>query len=506
MSKGKVYLVGAGPGDPGLLTLKAAECLSGADVVIYDQLVDQHVLAFAPPQAEFIYAGKSGAKHALEQDQINALLVQKARRSNIVVRLKGGDPLVLGRGGEEADTLRKARIPFEIVPGVTSAVAVPAYAGIPVTHRGVASSFAVITGHEDPSKQQSSLNWDKLATGIDTLVFLMGMNNLKYITSQLIKHGRKPGTPVAVIRDGTLPSQTTVTGTLDDIAAKVKKQGLGPPAVIVVGDVVKLRDRLRWYDQQPLFGRRVLITRPALQAEGMELMLRERGAVPVLHPVIDIKPAISYRKLDKAIKNIIHYDWLIFTSVNGVDAFFYRMDQLGKDARWLANIKTGVIGPATNRALEERGIRSDFMPVVFTSTGLLAAIRRNRIKNKKVLLPRANIADKELSDGLKELGASVDKVTVYRTVAARASQSKRRELLLAGRIDVVTFTSASTVTGLLRGMNKEDIASIKAKIACIGPKTAQTAVSAGLKADIIAAESTTESLVEAIEQYYREET
>ncbi len=506
MSKGKVYLAGAGPGDPGLLTLKAVECLSMAGVVVYDQLVDRHVLDFAQAQAELIYAGKSGARHALEQDQINALLIQKARNGNVVVRLKGGDPLVLGRGGEEADALRKARIPFEIIPGVTSAVAVPAYAGIPVTHRGIASSFAVITGHEDPSKKQSSLNWDKLATGVDTLVFLMGMNNLKYITSQLVKHGRKPGTPVAVIRNGTLPSQVTVTGTLDDIAVKVNKLGLKPPAVIVIGDVVKLREKLHWYDQQPLFGKKVLITRPAGQAEGMELLLRDRGAIPVLNPVIEIKTVTSYSKLDKSIKNISHYDWLIFTSVNGVEAFFYRMDQLGKDARWLANVKTGVIGPATYRTLEERGIKADFMPSAFTSAGLLAEIKTNRIKDKKILLPRADIADKQLSDGLKELGAFVDEVAVYRTVATRTGQARKRELLLKDGIDAITFTSASTVTGLLRGLSKQDISKIKAKIACIGPKTAEAAESAGLKVDIIAAESTTESLVEAVEQYFKEDT
>jgi uroporphyrinogen III methyltransferase/synthase len=489
-----------------LLTLKAAHCLSCADVIVYDQLVDLHALDFARPWAEFIYAGKSGARHALEQDQINALLVQKARQGKIVARLKGGDPLVLGRGGEEAEALRRARIPFEIIPGVTSAIAAPAYAGIPVTHRGLASSFAVITGHEDPTKKKSSLKWDKLATGVDTLVFLMGMKNLGQITTQLVKNGRKPDTPVAVIRQGTFPDQVTLTGTLADIAEKVKRQGLEPPAVVVIGDVVKLRDKLRWYDKQPLFGKRVLVTRPSLQAEGMELMLRRRGATPVLHPVIEIKPLTSYRKLDKAIKNVPGYDWLVFTSVNGVESFFYRLEQLGKDSRWLAHASIAVIGPATYRELEKQGITADFMPAKYTSAGFLSEISNNRIINQRFLLPRADIADRELSDGLRELGGLVDEVAVYRTVENRTGPAKKQELLLKSGIDVITFTSSSTVTGLLRGLSEEDIVEIKAKIACIGPKTADAAVSAGLKADIIAPESTVESLVEAIETYFNKET
>ena len=280
MKEGKVYLVGAGPGDPGLLSVKGVECLCRAEVIVYDHLLDEQLLHLVSSGAEKIYAGKTAGEHAKEQDEINRLLVAKAKEGKVVVRLKGGDPFVLGRGGEEAEALASNGIPFEVVPGISSAVAVPAYAGIPVTHRGLASSFAVITGHEDPGKESSSINWENLATGVDTLVFLMGMQNLPKITAKLIEHGRPADTPVAIIKDGTRPEQKTATGTLNDIVAKVKEKGIAAPAIIVVGKVVRLQERIRWFDNRPLFGKRILVTRARHQASTMSSLLSERDAQP----------------------------------------------------------------------------------------------------------------------------------------------------------------------------------------------------------------------------------
>jgi uroporphyrinogen III methyltransferase/synthase len=504
MKKGTVYLVGAGPGDPGLVTVRAIDLMGRADVIVYDHLVDERLLEHAPPSAERIYAGKKGSKHTLEQAEINSLLVKKGRQGKTVVRLKGGDPFVLGRGGEEAEALHRACIPFQVVPGITSAVAVPAYAGIPVTHRGLSSSFAVITGHEDPSKMSSSITWDRLATAVDTLIFLMGMGNLAGITRKLIEHGRSPGTPVAVIRDGTQPGQVTLTGTLADIASKVRRARLGPPAVIVVGDVVNLREKLCWFDNRPLSGKRVLITRPVLQSTRLEKLLLERGALPVRLPVIEIQPESGHSQLDRVIKRIKSYEWLVFTSVNGVKAFFSRLEQLGMDSRRLAGVKIAAIGPATSGEVLQHGIKPDFIPGEFTSAGLLAGLGKKNIRGRRFLLARADIADKELSEGLIHLGARVDDITVYHTANIRYSREHLRRLLAGGQIDVITFTSASTVNGLIQGLAKADITRIKAKTACIGEKTAAAAVSAGLKADIVAGVATLDGLVAAMEKYFSE--
>ena len=376
LKAGMVYLVGAGPGDPGLMTLKGAECLAQADVIVYDHLLNEELLDMAPAGAERIYAGKTSSRHTLEQDEINKLLVGKARQGKTVVRLKGGDSFVFGRGGEEAEALAGQRIPYEIVPGVSAAIAAPAYAGIPVTHRKMASSFAVITGHEDPGKSGSSICWEKLATGVDTLVFLMGMQNLPEIMARLKKHGRPPETPVAVIKDGTTPRQKTVTGNLDNIAARVKKLGLGPPAVIVVGKVAGLRKKLRWFDNRPLSGRRILVTRSRQQAGALSKLLRQRGAQPVELPVIDIRPVSDFTRLDRAISHLDRYQWAVFTSINGVEAFFARLNHLGMDTRSLGSTKIAAIGPATVAALAQRGIKPEYCPAEYTSAGLLAGFKK----------------------------------------------------------------------------------------------------------------------------------
>ncbi len=504
MKRGKVYLVGAGPGDPALITIKGLECLRRADVVIYDRLIDDSLLEEASPSAEKIYVGKGRGCHAMEQKEISLLIVSKARGGNTVVRLKGGDPFVLGRGGEEAEILAANQITFELVPGISSAYAVPAYAGIPVTHRGLASSFTVITGHEDPEKDKSSIAWDKLSTGSDTLIFLMGMGNLAQIVNQLVQNGRQPSTPVAVISQGTSPKQRTISGTLKDIVAKAKQESFEPPAVIVVGDVVRLREQLRWFDNLPLFGKRILVTRAEHQAKELSQLLLLRGALPVQMPVIEISPPRSWRELDQAIRNLKSYRWVVFTSVNAVEIFWKRLYALKLDSRWLAETKIGAIGPATAGALEESGVHSDYVPKIYTSQGFLAEIKKKDMAGCKILLPRADIADNEISDGLVRLGAEIHQVTAYRTITAAKSNSQAKQMLSRGEIDVITFTSASTVNNLLAILGQKWEIIKKAKLACIGPKTAAILTERGIKADIVAQEHDIPGLVTALEHYFKE--
>jgi uroporphyrinogen III methyltransferase/synthase len=505
MKTGKVYLVGAGPGDPGLITQKGISCLSMADVVVYDHLLDEVLLSNAPADAEKIYVGKAAAIHAMEQDEINRLLVKKAKEGKVVVRLKGGDPFVLGRGGEEAEELVLDGVPFEIVPGVTSAIAVPAYAGIPVTHRAMASSFAVITGHEDPTKAINSIAWNKIATGVDTLVFLMAMKNLPDIVAKLIKYGRPRNTPVAVIKDGTRPEQKTVTGTLADIVEQVKKHKLGPPAVVVVGKVAGLRSKLRWFDNRPLSGKRVLVTRARRQASALSKLLAEKGAQSVELPAIDILPVENSDELDAAIRDLKSYHWVIFTSVNGVGAFFARLAALKLDSRALHGRKIGAIGPATAAALEAHGLTADYCPAVYTGAGMVEGLKKLKIAGKRFLLPRADIADKELSDGIGSLGGEAHDVSAYHTVSDDIAIDKAIRLITGGEIDVITFTSSSTVTNLISALGKGVKLPSKVVTACIGPKTMETALKDGLKVDILAKEQTIPGLVAAMEEYFSKE-
>jgi uroporphyrinogen III methyltransferase/synthase len=503
MKRGKVYLVGAGPGDVGLITQKGWGCLAQADVVVYDRLLDQQLLEVVSPRAEKLYVGKAAGAHARSQGEINQLLVEKAKEGKTVVRLKGGDPFVLGRGGEEAGALAENRIPFEIVPGISSAVAVPAYAGIPVTHRGLASSLAVITGHQAPGK--SSINWEKLATAVDTLVFLMGVKNLPEIVAKLIEHGRSPDTPVAVIKEGATLEQETVVGRLGDIVAKVKEHHLTPPAVIVVGEVVRLREKLRWFDNRPLFGKRILVTRARHQASALSQLLSERGAEPIEVPAINIQALSDTGKLDQAIANLDQYQWLVFTSVNGVEAFFQRLYNLKLDSRALSGLKIGAIGPATAKALAQKGINADYIPETYSSEGLLAGLKSYPVRGKRFLLPRADIADKELTDGLTRLGAEVQEIVAYRTVAPPEAISKIREMLSSGQLDVITFTSSSAVSNVVAAFQGDPTLINNTRVACIGPKTADAATKAGLKVDIVAREHTIPGLVEVIEEYFRKE-
>jgi uroporphyrinogen III methyltransferase/synthase len=499
-----VSLIGAGPGDPGLLTLRGAEALAAADVVVYDYLANPALLAHARPEVERIYVGKKAGSHTRSQEEINALLVERGLAGQRVARLKGGDPFVFGRGGEEALALMEAGVPFEVVPGVTSAVAAPAYTGIPVTHRGLASSFAVITGHEDPTKTESSIDWSRLATGVDTLVFLMGVGNLPQITEQLMAHGRPPDTPVALVRWGTMPAQETVSGTLADIVAKVQTAGLKPPAVTVVGRVAGLRQQLRWFEDRFLFGQRVLVTRTREQASMLSTRLRALGAEAIELPTIRIVPPEDWAPLDAVIGELLSYDWIVFTSVNGVKTFWERLNVAGLDARALHGVRLAAIGPATAAELEARGLRADYVPGEYVAEAVAAGL--GEINGQRVLLPRADIARPALADLLREGGAEVVEVAAYRTLQPDAEPNELRDML--ARVTVATFTSSSTVRNLAAMAHDAGLdlpqALAQATIACIGPITASTARELDLPVHVVAKEYTIDGLVEALIRHIRE--
>jgi len=504
--KGKVYLVGSGPGDPGLLTLKAKECIEKADVVIYDYLANVVFLDYARKETERIYVGKEGGSHTLGQNEINRLIVEKARQGLRVVRLKGGDPFIFGRGGEEAQELVKAGIPFEVVPGVTSAIAVPAYAGIPLTHRDFTATVAFVTGHEDPTKETSNIAWDKIATGIGTLVFLMGVGNLSKIAAGLMDHGRSPDTPVAVIRAGTVPGQRTVTGSLGNIAEVAQKEKIRPPAIIVVGDVVGLRKELNWFEQRPLFGKRIVVTRSREQASEFTARLSDLGAECVEFPTIEVTPPSSWKELDRAIGNLETYQWLVFTSVNGVKYFFDRLEDSGQDARNLKGIQIAAIGPKTADAIREKGVRPDLVPEEYRAEAVVEAFRKRGVKGLRILLPRAAEAREVLPQELERMGAAVEVVAAYRTVRPKGAKDEIRDMLEKGDIHMVTFTSSSTVSNFM-GMFEEEGGRLlrwmeKVKVACIGPVTAKTAKERGLSVHITPPDYTIEALAKAIVDHF----
>ncbi|MGH7411335.1 MAG: uroporphyrinogen-III C-methyltransferase, partial [Candidatus Methylomirabilis sp.] len=471
---GKVYLIGAGPGDPGLFTLRGVTCLHEADVVVYDYLANPRLLSYAKPGAELIYAGKKGGEgDTASQEEIGRLLIEKALAGNVVARLKGGDPFIFGRGGEEGEELFQAGIPFEVISGVTSAIAVPAYAGIPLTHRDYASTVAFLTGHEDPSKDDSAIAWDKVATGIGTLVFLMGVGNLPNIVDKLVKHGRPKDTPAAVIQWGTKPEQATVAGTLETVVGLVEAAGLGPPAILVVGEVVRLRDRLSWFERRPLFGKRILITRAREQAGNFAELLEAQGAEVVQIPLIKVTPPGTWKPLDQAIERLTTYQWVIFTSANGVEAFFLRLRALRQDARRLGAARICAIGPATAEALEKHSIIPDLVPTAFRAEGIIEAFQQHDLQGAKILLPRAEVARDLLPLELKRRGATVDVVSAYRTVQAGSEGELLKELLKDRKIDLVTFTSSSTVTHFVEVLQTEDLKALMegVRVACIGPIT-----------------------------------
>ena len=536
---GKVYIVGAGPGDIGLFTVKGLKCLQKAEVVVYDFHLNAQILNYVNHDAEFIYAGKRGGQHTLTQEQINQVLIDKATQGKVICRLKGGDPFIFGRGGEEAETLSENNIEFEIVPGVSSAVAAPAYAGIPLTHRLYSSSFAVVPGYEDASKEESSINWAKLATGVGTIVFLMTVKNISTACQRLIENGRSPDTPVAVIRWGTRPEQTTITGKLKDIARIVKEEDIKPPAVMVVGDVVKLRDKLKWYEKKPMFGHRVLITRE--HSGGFE-QLEELGAEIMEFPTVEIVPPKDWGKLDKAAANIDSYNWLIFTSANAVKFLFRRLFELNKDIRDLKGVKICAIGAKTAEAINKFGIRVDLVPEEFNAEGLVETFKKELekirsledkkkvkgltistsqplnfstsqlpdseiLKGLRFLMPRAETAREIFPEKVRELGGEIDVVTAYMAVKPEVYGKRLKRFLKEGKISIATFTSAGTFKNFMEIMGNEAHGLLKGiAIAVIGPVTAKAVQKTGLTVDIMPQEATIEAMVKAIIEWAKNRT
>src|SRR5215216_107482 len=497
-----IYLVGSGPGDPGLFAVKGVRCMEEADAVVYDRLAPDALLGYARPEAEKIYVGKKPGNPTMSQEEINDVLVDLGRVGKTVVRLKGGDPYIFGRGGEEALALLQAGLPFEVVPGVTSGVAAPAYAGIPVTHRQVSTSVAFVTGHEDPTKGRTDVDWDKLANGADTLVLYMGVGRLAEISSGLISAGRTPDTPVACVRWGTIPEQRTVTGTLEDIADRVAEAGLKPPAIIVVGDVVALRESgLDWYERRPLFGRRVVVTRARAQAGELSAELERLGAEVYEFPTIEISPPQDFGPLDAAIRELDSFDWLVFTSVNGVEAFAERLRHHGLDLRAVPRgAKVAAIGPATAERIERAGLRVDVVPEEYRAEGLIEALDADQIAGERVLIPRAKVAREILPDRLREAGAEVVVPPAYESVPSSQGKEELSLRLRAGEIDCVTFTASSTVENFVGAFGAEEAARLLAetRVACIGPITADTARKRGLRVDAEAEQYTILGLVEAV--------
>lgn len=509
MTKGKVYLIGAGPGDIGLLTVKGMRCLQKAETVVYDFHLNAQILNYINHDAEFIYAGKRGGHHAMTQDQINQALIDKAKEGKMVCRLKGGDPFVFGRGGEEAELLAAEGIEFEVIPGISSSIAAPAYAGIPLTHRKYSSSFSVITGNEDITKTESTIEWATLASGTDTLVFLMGVRNIDNIARKLIEHGKLPDTPAAVVRWGTRPDQKTVVGTLADIAGQVKEEGIRPPAVMVVGNVVQLRETLKWYEKKPLFGKRILITRSYTEEYAP---LEDLGAEIFEFPTIKAVPPENYASLDRAIDTIESYNWLVFTSANGFRFFMQRFLEKDRDIRDLKGIQICAIGTKTAATIRNHGLKVDLIPAEFNAEGLLEAIARESkgqgAKNKslegtRILLPRAEVAREIFPQRVRELGGEIDTPVAYRTIKPEKHGKRLKRFLKEGRIAVATFTSAATFRNFIDMMGDDAMTLLNpAVIAAIGPVTKEAINKAGLTVSIMPEEATIKAMVNAIIESY----
>ncbi|MBI5969994.1 MAG: uroporphyrinogen-III C-methyltransferase [Deltaproteobacteria bacterium] len=505
MTAKTIYLVGAGPGDAGLITVKGAEALKEADCVVYDFLANARLLDYAKKGAKTIYVGKKGSSKTVEQEEINRLIIKNAKAGKTVVRLKGGDPFIFGRGGEEAEAIVAAGLTFEVIPGVTSAVAAPAYAGIPLTHRDIASSVTFITGQENPLKERPNVAWDRLSTGRGTLVFLMGWKNLSMITEKLLANGWPPQTPVALVRWGTLTKQVSLTGRLDDIVKKAEAKGIRPPVVTIVGDVVRMRETLNWFETKPLFGKHILVTRAEAQAGEFARLLEKNGAEPVSFPTIKTVPPLDWKPLDRAIKKLSSYDWAIFTSVNGVKYFFERLYKLGYDIRELKGVNIAAIGPKTEEAIKKLGIKVSLTPKEYKAEGVLAALGKKNIKGKRFLLARAMDAREILPVEIKRLGGTIDVCPAYKTVRPTKEAAEARKLLIEGGVDIVTFTSSSTVTNFMKMFKKGEAPAMlkNVKVACIGPITAKTAEDAGIKVDIMPKEYTVAALTETMAWYYR---
>ncbi|PYO50807.1 MAG: uroporphyrinogen-III C-methyltransferase [Gemmatimonadetes bacterium] len=500
MTEGKVFLVGSGPGDPGLITVRGRQLIESADAVVYDALANSTLL---PPGAretgrpELYYVGKrGGAKDPVTQDEINQLLVRLAREGKRVVRLKGGDPFVFGRGSEEAQAMNDASVPFEVVPGVTAGIAAAAYAGIPVTHRGLSTSVTFVTGHEDPSKPHTQTNWSALAKAGGTIVLYMGVKTLASITDALMKGGMSPETPAAAIQWGTQPRQRTVVATLDTIAAKALEENISAPAIIVIGWSVVLRDELSWFEKRPLFGRRIVVTRSTQQAQALTEKLRDLGADVIEMPATQIA-RLDLAPLREAITELSRYQWLILTSQNAVSIFWEQLLGEGRDARALAGLKVAAVGPATAGTLLEHGVAVDVVPQRFVAEGLLEMMReRDDVASKRILYVTGEGSRDVLPQGLREIGAEVNVIAAYRSIADGQGAERLARAIEAGKLDLATFTSGSAVRGYVDAIGEDLAAQVPA--ASIGPQTSDALREAGIEVKAEAKESTLDGLVSAV--------
>jgi uroporphyrinogen III methyltransferase/synthase len=493
---GKVYLIGAGPGDPELLTCKGRRILEQAGAILFDHLAPAALLDLAPPSAERIYVGKKKSDHAFTQEEICAMLIERARRGLTVVRLKGGDPYIFGRGGEEAETLADAGIPFETVPGVTSPLGIAAYSGVPLTHRGRSTSVSFVTGHS-----ADAVDW-KTVGQADTLVIFMGMFAFADIARELIASGRSPETPAIAVRWGTRPDQESIEGTLASLPRLIAEGGMKPPATIVVGEVVRLRAKLNWFERLPLFGRRIVNTRPKGQADALTSRLKALGAEVIEMPTISIQPAADYGPLDRALGELESYDWLIFTSANGVRFFLERLDASAVDLRAM-RAKICAIGPATRAAIEALHLKVDLMGREYVAEGLLEAFSAYDLAGRRVLLPRAAVARDLVPVELARRGAQIDVVEAYRTIPPEDAAAHAAEIFGGGRKpDCITFTSSSTVQNFVAVAGSDALAGVK--VASIGPVTTATARRVGIAVDTEARMFTVDGLVDAVAGLYTE--
>src|SRR6266404_3617274 len=501
-SNGIVYLVGAGPGDAGLLTLRGAELLSRAEVVVYDALVNSELLRLAPKSAEIIYGGKRAKQHAIPQDQLNQLLIAKAREGKTVVRLKGGDPYVFGRGGEEAEQLADARVPFEVIPGVSSFVAVPNYAGVPLTHRDFCSKLTLITGHEDPVKEASTIDWVQVAKTPGTKVIMMGTDRIGQIAETLIAHGTPAETPVAMVRWGTTGHQQSIEGTLANIAEVAAREKIGPPTVAVIGEVVKLRNKLNWFERRPLFQQRIVVTRARGQAASqLAGKFQELGAEVLEVPTIKIEPPTRREDVVDALLALNSYDWLVFTSPNGVTAFFEYFFKQFHDMRDLGGARIAAVGPATANKLKELHLQVDLMPEEALATSIAEAFAEfESVDNLKICLLRAEVANSELPHALEALGAIVDDIGCYKTVPATEDPSGTSAKLLEEGADWATFTSASTVEHFHARFDLPQLLKKfpQLRLASIGPETSKAIAALGLKPAVEAKQHTIDGLVQGL--------
>ncbi len=495
----KVFLVGAGPGDPGLLTLRAKQVIETCDVMIYDYLANKDFLRWCKADCEVLYVGKKGGDHTLPQDKINELIIEKAREGKDICRLKGGDPYVFGRGGEEAEELVEAGIDFEVVPGITAGVAAPAYAGIPVTHRDHTTSVCFITGHEDPTKEKSGHNWSVYGQSNSTLVFYMGVRNLPMIARNLMDNGRAPETPVALVRWGTRCTQQSMLSTLENVAADAAERGFKAPSIIVVGGVCSLHDKLAWFEKKPLLGKGVVVTRAREQASGLVDILGSKGACVYEFPTISVEHIGDYADVEVAILGLAGYDWLVFTSVNGVKFFWEQLEIIGLDTRILGGIQVAAIGPATADALRQKGVNPDFIPEKYVAEHVVDGLLKKGIQGSKVLIPRARVAREVLPEKLREAGCDVQVLPVYETRLAGSDVEEVRAAMKAGKVQYVTFTSSSTVQNFFELMPPEEFKTyVGVKIASIGPVTSTTIHEYGFTVDVRPEEYTIPGLVDEL--------